>query len=250
MNIETNLLITLLKLTKEGPVSQEMINKDARIPKQVSTKLLQTLQNSHLVYVHDKIVEVGDLERLEIAVKAIKSGADLERVSDLLQWKEFEAMAAVAYENNGYAVQRNVRFKQGGRRWEIDVVGYRKPLVACIDCKHWHHRLCSSTIDRIVNDQVARVRALIRSLPDPKIKIPTESLNTLEFVPIVLSLIADEPKFHERVPIVSILQLQDFLNHLPTHINSLLCIRMGDLGTSIGRQKKITDEGFSSSEPS
>ena len=250
MNIETNLLITLLKLTKEGPVSQEMINKDARISQQMGNKLLRTMQNDHLVFVHNKIVEVGDLERLEIAVKAIKSGADVERVSDLLQWKEFEAMAAVAFENNGYLVQRNVRFKQGGRRWEIDVVGYRKPLVVCVDCKHWHHRLCSSSIDRIVSDQVTRVRALIRSLPDPKIKMPTESLSTLKFVPVVLSLIAGEPKFHERVPIVSILQLQDFLNHLPTRINSLLCISVGDPGTCIGRQKKITDEGLSLSEPS
>jgi Holliday junction resolvase-like predicted endonuclease len=241
MNVEAQMLIAVLELTRDGSVVQETINKHARIPTQVASKLLQKMHNDHLVYVHDNFVEASDIQRLEMAVRALRSGADLEKVSDLLRWKEFEGMAAFALENNGYLVQRNVRFKNGGRRWEIDVVGLRKPLVVCMDCKHWHHRLYESTTKKIVNEQIARVHALATSLPNPAIRIIPATSNAYKFLPVVLSLIVDESKFFGGVPIVPILQLQDFLNHLPTCTDSLFCINSNSAKAPISRQKKLVD---------
>lgn len=245
MNVEAEMLIAILKLTRDGPVTQETINKHARIPAEVSRKLLQTLRKEGLIYVYDNVLEASESQRLEIAVQALRLGADVERVSDFLQWKEFEAMAAVALENNGYVVQRNVRFKHQGRRWEIDVVGYRKPLAVCIDCKHWHHRLCKSTMDKIVSEQTARTTALAKSLPNPTIKIAAPSLRAVKFIPIILSLIVGQTRFHKSVPIVPILQMQDFLKHLPTCTDSLLCIGSEDVRLPISQQKKIADKRFS-----
>jgi Holliday junction resolvase-like predicted endonuclease len=241
MNVELQMLITVLELTRSGSVVQETINKHARIPIQVAKELLQRMHNDHMIYLHDDFVEASDIQRLEMAVRALKSGADLERVSDLLKWKEFEGMAAFALENNGYLVQRNVRFKHGGRRWEIDVVGLRKPLVICMDCKHWHHRLCESMAKKIVKEQVARVNALAISLPNPAIRIVPAIDNDYKFLPVVLSLIVDESKFFEGVPIVPILQLQDFLNHLPTCTDSLFCINSNSAETPMSHQKKLAE---------
>jgi len=241
MSIETSMLIAILKLTKAGSVSQELINKCARIPSQVGRELLQKMQNEDLIYLHHELVEANDLQRLELAVRALKLGADLEKVSDCLQWKEFEGMAALAFENNGYVVQRNVHFKNHARRWEIDVVGVRKPLVVCIDCKHWHHKLCESTARKIVSEQVARVRALAGTLPNPVARIKAVALDKYKFVPIVLSLIVENSKFFEGVPIVPILQLQDFLNNLPTTTGSMLCIDSANVHAQSGRQKKLMD---------
>jgi Holliday junction resolvase-like predicted endonuclease len=241
MNVELQMLITVLELTRDGSIAQETINKHARIPMQVAKELLQRMHNDHLIYLHDNFVEASDIQRLEMAVRALTCGADLERVSDLLQWKEFEGMAAFALENNGYLVQRNVRFKHGGRRWEIDVVGLRKPLVICIDCKHWHHRLCESTTKKIVNEQIARVRALAISLPNPAIQIVPTNYSDYKLLPVVLSLIVEESKFFGGVPIVPILQLQDFLNHLPTWTDSLFCINSNSAKAPKSHQKKLAD---------
>ena len=241
MNVELQMLITVLGLTRSGSVVQETINKHARIPIQVAKELLQRMHNDHMIYLHDDFVEASDIQRLEMAVRALKSGADLERVSDLLKWKEFEGMAAFALENNGYLVQRNVRFKHGGRRWEIDVVGLRKPLVVCMDCKHWHHRLCESTTKKIVNEQIARVHALAISLPNPALRIVSATSNAYKFLPVVLSLIVDEFKFFEGVPIVPILQLQDFLNHLPASTDSLFYINSNNAKAPMSRQKKLVE---------
>jgi hypothetical protein len=51
MSVERNLVISLLKLTKEGPVLIESVNKDARIPSTVTLELLEKLQNENLIYV-------------------------------------------------------------------------------------------------------------------------------------------------------------------------------------------------------
>ncbi len=141
MSVERNLLISLLKLTKKGPVLIESVNKEARIPSTVSLELLEKLQNENLIYLKPDSVEVDSNSRLKLAVKAASLGADVEHISDLLCWQEFEEIAALALKNNGYVVQNNVRFKHGAKRWEIDVVGCKKPLVICIDCKHWQHAI-------------------------------------------------------------------------------------------------------------
>jgi Holliday junction resolvase-like predicted endonuclease len=220
LNVENELLISILKLTKEGPVLQEVINKEPKLPSVYAGKLLRKMQSEGLVYLHEGMVEVSSVQRLRLAVRVLKSGGDVERVSGFLNWKEFEGIAAVSLESNGYSVVRNLHFKHGGRRWEIDVVGWKNPIVVCLDCKHWHHGLQRSAA-KIAEQQTERTRALVMSLPNPALKIEFLSCGTAKFVPAVLSLTFDKFKFYKGIPVVPVLQLQDFLNQLPTCLDSL-----------------------------
>jgi Holliday junction resolvase-like predicted endonuclease len=229
MNIESELLISLLELTKEGPISQEVIKKRSRLPTGFVEQLLQKLQNDGLVYRHGGVVEASSVQRLQLAVRALKSGADVERVSDFLQWREFEGIAAVAFESNGYIVVRNLHFNQGGRRWEIDIIGCKSSLVVCLDCKHWRHGMQRSAAEKIAEEQAERTRALVMSLPNPAVKIECLSRSNAKFVPAVLSLTFDKFKFHKGVPIVPVLELQDFLDQLPAYADSLLCLDASSL---------------------
>jgi Holliday junction resolvase-like predicted endonuclease len=221
MIVERNLLISLLKLTKNGPVLTENVKKDSRVTSDIALKLLENLQNEGMVYLEDGAVSSDSWGRLKIAIKALSLGADVETVSNLLRWQEFEEIAAVALERNGYIAARNVRFKQAGRRWEIDVVGCKKPLVLCIDCKHWHHGLSPSALKRIAEAQAQRTRAFAETLPNANIKIECSKWNGAKFIPAILSLIHGNFKFYDQVPIVPVLQLQDFLNQLPAYTDSL-----------------------------
>jgi DNA-binding IclR family transcriptional regulator len=63
MSVERNLIISLLKLTKEGPVLTESVNRDARIPSATARKLLGKLQNEGLVYLKSESVEVDSSMR-------------------------------------------------------------------------------------------------------------------------------------------------------------------------------------------
>jgi Holliday junction resolvase-like predicted endonuclease len=221
MNIEANLIISILKLTRDGPISNELVNKDAKIPGQIAGKLLRKLQNDALIYVQKNVIEANSLQRLKLAIRAIQLGADIENVSGFLRWQEFENMAAGALEQNSYSVKRNLRLKHAGRKLEIDIVGSRKPIAICADCKHWHHGLHPSTLKKIVEEQVERTVALAELLPSLAGKIECASWDNVKLVPAVLTLIAGRFKFYDSVPIVGVLQMQDFLAQLPAYVDSL-----------------------------
>jgi Holliday junction resolvase-like predicted endonuclease len=221
MSIERDLIKSILKLTVNGSVSRERINKDAKIASDIALKLLRRLQNDDVVHLRDNIVEANDSCRLKLAVKAVTLGADVERISGFLRWQEFEDIAAIALERNGYVVAKNVRFKCAGRKWEIDIVGCKKPLVICIDCKHWRHGMSPSALKKIVEAQVERTRALSESLPNISLKIECAKWDKAKLVPAILVLTPGSFKFYDKVPIVPVLQLQDFLNQLPAYIESL-----------------------------
>lgn len=221
MTVECNLIISLLKLTKEEPALVEHVNIDARVPSAISRNLMAKMQNEGLVYLEKDIVQADSASRLKLAVKAISLGADVELVGNLLCWQEFEEISAYALRNYGYTVQNNVRFTYSGHRFEVDVVGCNKPLVVCIDCKHWQHAISSSILRKIVNAQAERTRSLADSLPNPKLNLECTKWRDAKFLPTVLSLMPSAIKFCDKVPIVPILQLQDFLNQLPVHTESL-----------------------------
>lgn len=225
MSIEREVLISILKLTARGPVSYESINKDANVPLSVVQKLLQKLKKEGIVYVDTHFIAADSGQRLKLAVYAMRSGADLERVSDFLGWKEFEDLATIALIQNGYAVNKNLRFKYGSRRWEIDVVGSRKPLIVCIDCKHWTRGLTQASLKRIVKEQVERTSALAKCLSSFMGKIEGASWNTVKLIPAILTLTTARFIFYENVPIVPVLKLRDFMDQLPIYADSLFLIR-------------------------
>ena len=221
MSVERNLLISILKFTKEGPVLIEDVNRDARIPAVVTLNLLEKLQSEGLIYVKAQNVEVESGDRIKLAVKAASLGADVENISNLLCWQEFEEIAALALRNNGYAVQKNLRFTYERKRWEIDAVGYKKPWVICIDCKHWQKAISTSALRRIVDLQSQRTLALADSLPNAKLKLDYAKWDKAKFIPSVLSLIPSASKFCDKVPVVPVLQLQDFISQLPAYTESI-----------------------------
>lgn len=218
---ERNLLISLLKLTEKGSVKQEIVNFDSKLSSSTASTLLEKLQIENLLYFKDSTIEVNAHSRLKLAAKAVHLGADVERVSSFLRWQEFEAMAALALDLNGYVTKKNVRFKQTGRRWEIDVVGCRKPLVLCVDCKHWHHGMHPSTMKNMAKSQEERVAAFADSLPNRSTDLPCLKWNSAKFVPVIVSLVPFRPKFSNDVPVVPVLQLQDFISQLPLQVEYL-----------------------------
>jgi Holliday junction resolvase-like predicted endonuclease len=218
------MLILLLKLTQKAPTTLEDVKTSARLPTDYCWQLLQKMQNENLVYLKDNTVEVDSTSRLKIAVKAVSLGADIQAVSDLLGWLEFEEIAVYALKSNGYTVRHNLRFKHGSRRYEIDVVGCRKPMVVCIDCKRWQHALTASSLKKIVDDQEQRAKALAESLPNPKITLECTKWENAKFIPAVLSLMPGAYKFYYEIPVVSVLQLQDFISQLPLYTENVRSI--------------------------
>jgi hypothetical protein len=225
MSFECKMYISLLKLTVEGPALIKDVKNDSRLPTSIVEKLLQKLQNQNIIYLTSETVQAETTGRLQLAILAATAGYDIQTVSNLLCWQEFEELAATALRNNNFSVHKNLHFKGTGRRWEIDVVGCKKPLVICIDCKHYQHGIAPSALKKIVESQIERTKAFADSLPNVALKLDCSTWENAKFVPAVLSLLPSSFKFYNTVPIVPVLQLQDFILQFPAYANSMKFIQ-------------------------
>jgi len=206
-----------------------MVGRVAGIPAQVLNRVLGKLSGAGIIKLKGEVIEASSDQRVEVAVRALKFGADFEGVCKALGWVEFENVAAVALEAHGFEVKRRFRFKGAGRRWEIDLIGCRKPLMVCVDCKHWLHGWKTSAVRRTVEAQLMRTRALAENLPSLGEKLGLVQWRSASVIPAVLALVPGPFKFYNQVPIVPVLQLRDFLNELPAHVTSLthFTVRLG-----------------------
>jgi len=219
--IERNILVQILKLTKDGSTQKEQIGREARIPQQIANRILKKISEAELIQLKSETVEASLSQRIKIAVHTIELGADFEGVCKALNWDEFENIAALAFEVNGFAVLKRFRFKWAGRRWENDILGYREPMIICAECKHWLHGWRRSTIMKAVESQVLRTRALAESYPLLREKLGLVKWRQATLIPMVLSLVPGPFKFYNNVPIVPVLQLQSFLSDLPAYVTSM-----------------------------
>jgi len=217
ISIERTLIISLLKLTKTAPLLTTHLKNDTKLPLETMFKLLEKLQSENLLHLYKDTVKVSTNDRIKLTVKAVTLGADIQQVSDFLSWQEFEEITTIALKNNGFIVYKNVRFKTPNRKWEIDTIGCKQPIVICIDCKHWTHTFSHSTLNKITTAQADRTKALTETLPNPKLQIECTKWKNAQFIPTILSLTQNNFKFYNNIPIVPILQLQDFLNQLPAY---------------------------------
>lgn len=218
LSIERNLLISVLKLTQNGSVKQEVVYSDAHVTAEYGEKLLQNLQTTTGINLNDRQITADTQTRLCLATQAAQLGADLQQMSLYLDWREFEALSAIALQLNGYTTTNNIHFSHNKKRWEIDVVGCRKPLVVCIDCKHWQHGMHPSAIQKAAQAQIQRTHALAHSTLKRKRPLAFSAWTKARFIPVALSLLPYSQKFCEQVPIVPVLQLQDFISQLPLNL--------------------------------
>jgi Holliday junction resolvase-like predicted endonuclease len=221
MTIESELILSVLKLSKKGAVQKNLVAKDAHSSTAVTEELLKTLSQKGFVKLKGSILEVVPGQRLQLVIEAIKQGVDIEHASKFLEWKEFEKMAAEAFEINGYLVNRNFHFKARAKRWEIDLIARKRPLIVCVDCKHWQRGWSRASIIRTTEVQVGRTKALTDSLQDFTIELELNDWARVMLIPVMLSLIPGPFKFHDNTPIVPILQLQSFIGELPAQVNLL-----------------------------
>ena len=222
-SIEREILVAILKTTtKNNHVKVEEISKEARVPSEVTRRFLIKFHKENFLKLkdEDKVVVAG-WQRLKIAEKAIILGADIERTSRFLTWSEFESFSKSIFEVNGFKVKKNLHFTWLKKKWEIDVLGLKNPIIISVDCKHWHKRWSGAASIRAAIDQIERTRALAKASKDIMDKIGIRGWKHAYFIPIVLSLSPSQHKFYKRTPIVPIFQLKDFLENVVFHLNEI-----------------------------
>lgn len=219
--VNREVLKAVLRLTKNGPIDYTLVSKSARIPAQVANYSLRKLERNRLIYLRKRVLAVSSKQRIEVAILALKSGSDFESICRQLKWKEFEEVSMRAFEAHNYVVKKNFRFSHREKRWEIDLVACRKPIIVSADCKHWKRNWSRAAIVNFVERQTERTKSFADALPKLWIKLELGYWQYAKVIPIILSLQSSPFKFHHDTPIVSILQLQSFLTNMHAEIDCL-----------------------------
>jgi len=196
-----------LKATRDKDCfALEEISEYTRIPLEDISSLLESLYEAVGL---DSLSDLGS-SRFKIFIFLAKHSLSLEDAASLLRWREFESFTSMILSNLGFYTISNYRFKSLGRRWEIDVLGFRNPIVVAIDCKHMR-RGYQSILSRVVDRHRARVEAFA-----PTIRYSFHEIvggwKNIRIIPIIVTLKRSLYTIVDGLPVVHISALADFLD--------------------------------------
>ena len=149
-------------------------------------------------------------DRLRCAICALRAGSRIDEMAELLDWRDFEGLAAEVLAETDYVVTRNLFLKSP--RAEIDVVGTKGDMAVLIDCKHWRG---SVPLGTVTSRQATRARRYVGSNPGHLA------------IPVIVTLYQQEAASFGGVPVVPIWQLGSFLGGIHGHLDGMTVITAG-----------------------
>ncbi|MEM2740253.1 MAG: hypothetical protein QXQ29_05590 [Candidatus Bathyarchaeia archaeon] len=196
-----------LKATRDKDrFTLEEVSEYTRIPLDDIPPLLESLYEA--VGLEDPD-DIGS-SRFKIFIFLAKHSQSLEDAASLLRWREFEYFTSMILSSLGFDTVSNYRFRSFGRRWEIDVLGFREPIVVAVDCKHMR-RGYRSILGRVVDKHKARVEAFAPTVRYGFRRV-VEGWETIRIVPVIVTLRRSGCTIVEGFPIVYVSALRDFLD--------------------------------------
>jgi len=221
MIAEREVLISILDMTRDGSGKIKDIIRNSRIPSQIVCKILNRNASSGILRISGPTIITTPEQRLRIAIKAVDLGADVERVCKYLRWEEFEEISMIALEMNGFEVKKHFRFSWCGKRFEIDLLALKKPFVICVDCKHWRQGWREAASRKAAEKQIQRTKILAEASISMAKRLGIDGWSRACFVPVIISLFPSISRFHKTSPIVPVIQLMNFIEDMPAHIDEI-----------------------------
>jgi len=142
----------------------------------------------------------------------IQSLEDLAVVSEEVVWQHFERLAAFIFEKNNFSVKVNtVKTYQKTKR-QYDVIAWKDNQTFLVECKKWAgNRYRLSAVKKAVEQHKERTAFYA-------------AITNEDAIPLLVTLIEEEIRVYEGVPIVSIQKLNGFVNELDGYVQgNLFC---------------------------
>jgi hypothetical protein len=154
--------------------------------------------------------------RFKLAFEAVKRGA-LQQVARALTWQEFEVFSEECLQSVGFDTHKGVIVKDDSRRWQIDVIAKKGPMILAVDCKHWESPAYGSKLSKAAEHQKLAVQALFRQMT------ATGELRREEVLglPVILTLFEPPSHLANGAVAVSVEQFADFLEGISPYSSEL-----------------------------
>lgn len=171
---------------------------------------------------------------------------DIKNISEILNYDGFEALIQEILTRNNYITSKNVRFsdksnfksKTSQKRYEIDIIGINLKYILLIDAKQWRRKDSFSSINKAADLQLRRSIALKKN-PEFFSKLIQNilGLNTLirkrlpfTLIPMMVTLEDNSIKINNnQIPLVSIYELNSFLQELQHNLHYFKTIKINKL---------------------
>ncbi len=177
---------------------------------------------------------------------------DIRTLSELINYDAFEGLVSEILSKNNYFTIKNFRFSDRSnfksvtaqKKYEIDIVGINSKYVLLIDAKQWKRKDSFSAINKAADLQYRRALALKKN-PEVFSRIIQDLLGTkidlkkrlpLLLVPMMVTLEDNSYKINSnQIPLVSIYELNSFLNELNKNLAYFRIVKISKLSI----QKKL-----------
>jgi Holliday junction resolvase len=178
-----------------GGVSVKDFSVVTDTSEETARQILDNFMQNGIGTFQDNQIHFQDDDKLKTSLLALRMGAPIDEISQILDWKDFEALVSEILELREFDVTRNLTLTKP--RTQIDVIGIKAGVAILIDCKHWK-RLSYSVLETAVNKQIERTKHYVT-----KEKVRAA-------LPAIVTLYQEEVKFINKVPIIPIFQLDSF----------------------------------------
>ena len=178
-----------------GGMSIKDFSMATQTSEDMSRQILDNLMQNGVGRFEDGQVQFEDSDKLKTSILAISMGAPIDEISRMLEWQDFESLAAEILEKRDFDTTKNVIMKSP--RIQIDVVGIKSDIAILIDCKHWSN-MNQSALQEAVKKQVIRTKQFVSK---HKVK---------GAIPAIVTLYQHSVQFIDKVPIIPIHQLDSF----------------------------------------
>jgi len=208
--MNSSLILRAIPVINEGSLSFDDFALAIGLGRKTSTELVRLLSRNEIGSVESDSVNFDQFDKIRTAMLAIRMGVDVEDLSKMLNWKDFELLAANILDASGYVAHHGFRLRKP--RMEIDVVGIKDGIALLIDCKHWK-RSSPSEMARFASMQVKRAEAFVRASKQVRFAIPA-----------ILTLHTESITFADNVPLIPVIKFRSFLNDVHGYINEIKVI--------------------------
>ena len=193
MNIQT--LVKGIKGIIPGGLSVKDFSVVTQTSDETARQILDNFMQNGIGTFQDNQIHFQGNYRLKTSLLALKMGAPIDEISQILDWRDFETLVSEILELREFDITQNMILTRP--RMQIDVIGIKAGVAVLIDCKHWK-RLNYSALETAVNKQIERTKQYV-------IKEKVRAA-----LPAIVTLYQEEIKFINKVPIIPIFQLDSF----------------------------------------
>jgi hypothetical protein len=203
MNTESRVLMTILKYRRI------LIGELASLTSLPEDAVLEIIAgNKEFIKIRGS--EASVINPVELALKLLSRGVEARRISELLNWRDFEFFTSRILSESQYEVEHSVSLTSPVR-FELDVLGVDPStgFSLAVDCKHWSITT-PSRLKNAAENHNARVGKLVKyySYVKSKYRILEKAKS---ITPLIITLLTPGIRVHANVLVISIRELPSFL---------------------------------------